>query len=116
LTPLRPDRRSPEAAAWRHLYSTKAWRELRADQLRRQPLCEECRSARKVTPATVANHRTPHKGDLTLFFDRANLQSVCKPHHDGPIQAAEASGFAHTVDAAGYPIDPRHPANRHSAA
>ena len=107
---MRPDRRSPEAAAWRHLYSTAKWRRLRADQLSRVPLCEECRATGRVTPATVANHREPHKGDRALFFDPANLQSVCKPHHDGPIQRTEGRGYSAAVDTDGYPIDPRHPA------
>ena len=109
---MRPDQRSPEASAWRHLYSTKEWRAGRAQFLAENPLCEECRSTGRITPATVVNHRIPHKGDLALFWDRTNWQSVCKPHHDGPIQRSEVAGFSNAVDADGYPIDPRHPSAR----
>jgi 5-methylcytosine-specific restriction protein A len=35
-----------------------------------------------VELATVVDHKIPHKGDETLFFDPENLQSLCKPHHD----------------------------------
>ena len=109
---MRPDQRSPEAAAWRALYKTKAWKAARAVQLANQPLCEPCLDEDRTTAATVVNHRIPHKGDLGLFLDPENHQSVCKPHHDGPIQRAEAAGFSPAVDAGGWPTDPRHRANR----
>ncbi len=101
------DRRSAAASAWRHLYSTREWRQLKKAQLQRQPLCEMEHGAR-VEPATVVNHRIPHKGDRALFFDPANLQSLCKPHHDGPIQRTERRGVSTQVDARGYPVDPLH--------
>lgn len=108
----RDERRSAEAEAWRKLYKLARWREARATQLRKQPLCEPCLEAGDTTPATVCNHRKPHKGDLVLFWSPANHQSVCKPHHDGPIQKAEVAGFSGAVDNRGWPTDPKHPANR----
>jgi 5-methylcytosine-specific restriction protein A len=104
--------RSPEAAAYRWLYRTPRWAAAREAQLCREPLCEECSKAGLTTPATVVNHRIPHKGDETLFWDPSNHQSVCKPHHDGPIQKAEGLGFSPAVDAGGWPSDPKHPSNR----
>jgi 5-methylcytosine-specific restriction endonuclease McrA len=106
------DRRSAEADAWRGLYKLARWAFARAAQLAKQPLCEMCLDVDRVTPATVVNHRIAHKGDLTLFWDPNNHQSVCKPHHDGPIQRAEHKGFSGAVDAGGWPTDPKHPANR----
>jgi 5-methylcytosine-specific restriction protein A len=106
------ERRSAEANAWRALYKLARWAKAKATQLAKQPLCEECEKQRRVTPATVVNHRIPHKGDLGLFWDPANHQSVCKPHHDGPIQRAERAGFSGAVDAGGWPTDPAHPVNR----
>lgn len=97
--------------AWRPLYKTRRWRAAREVQLSKQPLCDECLELDQTTAATVVNHRIPHKGDLTLFWDPTNHQSVCKPHHDGPIQRAERVGFSNRVDAGGWPVDPRHPAN-----
>ncbi len=46
----------------------------------------------RVVLATVVDHKIPHKGDETLFWDRKNWQSLCKPHHDGTKQAMERSG------------------------
>ena len=43
----------------------------------------------RLRPATVVNHRVPHRGDHALFWDRGNWEGVCKPCHDGPIQRAE---------------------------
>jgi 5-methylcytosine-specific restriction protein A len=108
----RPDWRSPEAAAYRRLYTLAAWRRARKTQLAKQPLCEPCLTEGFTTAANVVNHRKPHKGDLVLFWDPANHQSVCKPHHDGPIQREELKGFSAAVDASGWPTDPTHRANR----
>lgn len=112
----RDTRRSPEATAWRRLYSTPAWRSLRARKRRENPLCERCEAHGFVIAAAAVNHRIPHKGDLVLFFDYANLQSVCTACHDGPIQSEERTGspndrvgYQTAVRASGLPSDPRHP-------
>jgi 5-methylcytosine-specific restriction protein A len=112
---MRRDQRSPEADAYRKLYQSAAWRGphgARERQRRKQPFCELCLKAGRHVPAKVVNHRIPHKGDLKLFFDPANHQSVCKPHHDGSIQSEERRGFNGEADEDGWPTDPRHPANR----
>lgn len=110
----RSDRRSEAAKAWRRLYKDPRWKAARETQLQKQPLCEECLQGGRRVGANTVNHRIPHKGDEGLFFDPANHQSVCKPHHDGPIQKAEGLGFSPAVDAGGWPTDPRHRANRSS--
>jgi len=53
-------------------------------QLTKQPLCESCLAAGRVTPARVADHVKPHLGNEALFFDENNLQSLCDystPHN-----------------------------------
>jgi len=112
---MKAEQRSPEAEAYRALYRTARWGYCRRAQLARHPLCELCEQAGNVRAATVVNHRIPHKGDPVLFWDPANRQSVCKPHHDGPIQKAEGLGFSPAVNAGGWPIDPKHRANRSSS-
>ena len=42
--------------------------------------------------ATIVDHIVPHKGDLALFYDQTNWQSLCKRHHDIKT-AAEDGGF-----------------------
>ena len=101
----RPDPRSDEAKAWRHLYGTAAWKRARATQLRKHPLCEMCEQQGILTPATVVNHRKPHRGDVTLFLDPANHESTCKTHHDSAIQSHERTGVERGCDASGMPHD-----------
>jgi 5-methylcytosine-specific restriction endonuclease McrA len=94
------------------MYSTPEWAQLRDNQLARDPLCCRCSTDVRPVAATVANHKIPHKGDRKLFRDPNNLESVCAPCHDGPIQREERLGFSTQVDPGGWPIDPRHPSNR----
>ena len=95
------------------LYNLKAWHQLRARQLRLEPCCRFCRQAGRVVPATVVDHIEPHRGDMTLFLDPQNLQSLCKSCHDSVKQAAEKrGGLARGADLDGIPLDPRHPWNR----
>lgn len=83
------DRKRSVEAPWRRWYSLAVWSAARARQRAKQPLCERCLERGKVTPMTVVNHRTPHRGDWALFIDPANHESACKPCHDGEIQAEE---------------------------
>lgn len=108
---MRRNQRSEEAKAWRGYYATKAWREARAAQLRKQPTCERCEKRGKLVLATVCNHRTPHKGDWALFIDPDNHESVCAPCHDGEIQQTEKNGYSLHTGADGIPTDPNHPWN-----
>ena len=82
-----------------------AWQKARAAFLEEHPLCEMCDKAGRVTAATVVDHKTPHRGDEAIFWDRSNWQAICKPHHDGDKQAEEKSGRAHlAIGIDGYPI------------
>jgi 5-methylcytosine-specific restriction protein A len=111
---MRSDRRSPEAAAYRKLYKGARWSRLRLAHLATHPLCARClkMKPRRLTPATVVHHVKEHKGDLTLFYDPANLESLCAQHHDRDAQSEERKGYSTEVGADGWPTDVRHPANR----
>lgn len=108
-------RRWPVAPSWRadrrktaeRGYGA-AWRKAREDYLRSHPLCVMCRDQNLLTGATVVDHKVPHKGDQTLFWDQDNWQSLCKPHHDGAKQSEERSGRVPGCDAAGLPRDTSH--------
>ena len=78
------------------LYNTGVWRRMRARQLRDFPLCAECIRHGKVTAATEVDHITPHKGDAKLFFDKRNLQSLCKRCHSAKT-AREDGGFGNVL-------------------
>jgi 5-methylcytosine-specific restriction endonuclease McrA len=64
-------------------YDSK-WDKERAAYLKAHPRCVMCGA-----PATIVHHKTPHRGDRKLFWDRKNWSPVCKPCHDGPLQSME---------------------------
>lgn len=107
-------RKNPQTAGtrpWQRLYGTARWQRLRRAQLQTHPLCAMCAAEGRVTPATIADHVIPHKGDQRLFFE-GELASLCKAHHDRDKQREERLGYSTAVGADGWPIDPNHPANR----
>jgi 5-methylcytosine-specific restriction protein A len=81
------------------------WQRYRAAFLREHPLCVMCEKQGKVTAATVVDHRIPHKGDQTLFWDLSNHQALCKPHHDRDKRRVEAGSAIQDLDASGWPVE-----------
>ncbi|UYE95813.1 hypothetical protein HAAEEKHM_00093 [Sinorhizobium phage AP-16-3] len=90
---------------WHRLYKTAAWRRLREYQLSLQPLCEFCLRTEDVTAADIVDHIKAHKGDLELFHDPSNLQSLCKHHHDSAKQMIDLGKKVVTYGVDGYPIE-----------
>ncbi len=108
----RYDARSPEALVWRKLYATKRWKQTRADQLRRHPLCQACERAGRTTAATVCNHADPKSKATTEGFFRGAFTSLCAECHDAGEQKAEAAGYSAAAGLDGWPTDRLHPSNR----
>lgn len=44
-----------------------------------------------MTAGSVVDHIEAHRGDMALFWDRNNWQTLCKPCHDSVKQAEEAA-------------------------
>ena len=65
-----------KSAKWHSLYETSEWRKRRREFLKKYPICVICGK-----PATIADHITPHRGDLSLFYDEQNLQPMCQACH-----------------------------------
>lgn len=64
--------------ATRKLYG-RTWQKIRAALLSTTPLCEQCKDAGKLTPATEVHHIIPlSKGGTN---DTDNLMSLCKSCH-----------------------------------
>ena len=108
------NKRSTTADEYRKLYYTKRWKQLRGTILTRDGYrCQRCKvtltNGRSDPRAAVVHHIKPHKSDLTLFNDPANLESVCWRCHSGSIQSEEALGYDTTIGADGWPSDPKHP-------
>lgn len=74
---------------------TWRWRQAAKTFLISHPLCEcaDCQAGKlRVTAATVVDHRIPHGGDETLFWDQDNWRAMAKPCHDRKT-AREDGGF-----------------------
>ena len=57
----------------------QAWRRIRAAYIAGHPLCEECKKAGRLTPASEVHHVVALADGGT--HDANNLMSVCKPCH-----------------------------------
>ena len=62
-------------------YGSLRWRLLRADVLRTEPFCRSCRAQGRNTLTHDVDHIVKHDGDRQRFWDRANLQGLCKACH-----------------------------------
>lgn len=70
-----------DSAAWHSWYWTTLWRkELRPQQLAREPWCRECAKRGLRVRATDVDHVVPHNGDW-YAFTHGELQSLCHSCH-----------------------------------
>ncbi|KTC55946.1 HNH endonuclease [Pseudomonas putida] len=67
------------------------WQKARERYLNSNPLCVYCQQIGRVTAASIVDHIVAHRGDMVLFWDQTNWQSLCKPCHDSVKQAEEAA-------------------------
>lgn len=75
---------------------TWEWEKARRAWLEKHPDCVHCLAERVVTAATVVDHIVPHKGDMKLFWDSSNWQSLCGQHHNKKT-AMEDGGFGNAI-------------------
>lgn len=93
----------PHYKAW---YKTARWQRLRWSILVRDSFtCSMCGRLEGNTSQLVADHKRPHRGDETLFWDAENLTVLCKPCHDSDKQRIEKGGKARvTIGEDGWPV------------
>ena len=63
-------------------YSSRKWKNKRALQLKKEPLCRMCLNStpKRLTPAVVCDHISPFFDDFKGFLT-AETQSLCKACH-----------------------------------
>lgn len=70
-------------------YTSVRWQRLRLEVLQEQPLCRSCLAlGRKVVTSDI-DHIRKHAGDEVLFWDRRNLQGLCKGCHTAKTSRGE---------------------------
>ncbi|WP_138423708.1 HNH endonuclease signature motif containing protein [Maritimibacter alexandrii] len=96
------DRVRRQVSPTRALYSSRRWQRLKLKIIERDGLV--CRqtgvllTGKEPAPnSPVLDHIRPHKGDLTLFWDPANLQLVSKEYHDRVKQRLERAAAGRGV-------------------
>ena len=97
-------------APWTKWYRHRRWKRIRLAQLAKEPLCRLCTASGKITIATIVDHVERHFGNADKFWG-SELQSVCRPCHEGRKKFIESRGYDRAVGIDGWPIDPNHPAN-----
>jgi 5-methylcytosine-specific restriction endonuclease McrA len=105
--PVKPN---PIDRPWRQWYQLEVWRRRRRLHLQQQPLCAFCIERGVVTPATIADHVVPHRGNWNSFR-LGTLQSLCNDCHVRMKHHFDLHGYTSEIGADGWPLDPRHPAN-----
>lgn len=83
---------SSNKSPWHGWYNTSRWRRLRLTVFQRDMFtCQmpACGRLEGNTSLLVCDHRVAHRGDATLFWDDANLQTLCKSCHDSVKQKSE---------------------------
>ncbi|RWB08997.1 MAG: HNH endonuclease [Mesorhizobium sp.] len=63
---------------------TREWDKARAEFLSANSICRYC-----PAPANVVDHVKPHRGDTTVFWNRANWQPLCTTCHSSIKQSRE---------------------------
>lgn len=69
------------------------WQQARARWLADHPLCVSCDEQGLVVAGFVVDHIVPHRGDMTLFWDETNWQTLCASCHSRKT-ANEDCGFS----------------------
>lgn len=59
----------------------RKWSNASKNYLRENPLCVHCLAQNKIVLAQCVDHIKAHKGNMTLFWDRKNWQSLCNSCH-----------------------------------
>lgn len=89
--------------------NSRLWRDhLRPQQLKREPLCQDCALLNIVEAAREVDHVTPPRGDFKLQRDPKNFRSLCSQCHGVKTRGKPVKGCL--LD--GTPADPAHHWNR----
>lgn len=78
----------------RREYSSARWKALREEHLAREPYCRVCdRDGMTVVERLEVDHIKSHRGDPRLFWDPANLQTLCRMHHAEKTRSEERAAL-----------------------
>jgi len=70
------DTQRKSSSKYHSLYNSTLWRQTSKEFLKKYPNCFICGAK-----ATIADHITPHRGNIELFYNTDNLQPMCWKCH-----------------------------------
>lgn len=92
--------RIADSASWRKDKPTSnsrgytyEWQCARDEWLSLHSLCVMCERKSRVVQATVVDHIKPHNGNMVLFWNRDNWQSLCSTCHSKHKQRLERASL-----------------------
>jgi hypothetical protein len=94
----------------KRFHSSIIWQRARARQLRAVPYCERCLAEHTLTVAVIAHHKIDVDERPDLRLDPANLESLCRQHHE--IEHHRAPAYSRDFGLDGLPTDKNHPIYR----
>ena len=72
------------------MYWTAAWKRIRKEVLKRQPLCQVCRQFNRLTVATVVDHKKPWETTADFYGHGKDIddhfQGLCPSCHSDKLQ------------------------------
>jgi len=92
------------------LYGSTRWRHTRLQVFDRDGY--ECAMCHRVIARPHCDHIKPHDGDLDLFYDMGNLQTLCPRCHNTRKAMIDRHGYSQACGQDGLPVDPGHPWNK----
>ena len=91
---------------WKHLYNSAKWKRTRSQYLFDHPRCVMCLVSGRQTAANEVDHIIPHCGDVDLFWDEDNYQSLCKSCHSSKTfyETIKTTRLPRNINPASYDI------------
>jgi 5-methylcytosine-specific restriction enzyme A len=85
------------------------WQRARLQHLSVNPLCVCCLANGVVEPATMVDHVIPHKGNMNVFWNSADWQSLCDWCHKAIKASVEHSWINGKAVKASLRLNRKHP-------
>lgn len=79
-------------------YKSAVWQTIRAGQLSRQPLCQSCQLAGRVTLGAHVDHVIPWLLIGSAGFTNNRFQTLCQPCHSQKTGLEQRGIFRHYTD------------------
>lgn len=66
---------------YKKFYGSSKWKELRTNKLKKDPLCEDCKSNGFIRAGMDVDHIVEIKDDFSRRLDMTNLKTLCRSCH-----------------------------------